>query len=103
MSLIVTILEGHVEVGRAVDLQAAYSDAVAGPFPPGLVSSKLLRSADDSTVWRVQTLWASRDHLEQMRSAGKPKGVQMFEAAGAIPTLTVFEVVDELTPPHGAA
>ena len=39
MSLVVTVLEGHVAPERVADLQAAYTEAAAGPFPPGLVQS----------------------------------------------------------------
>ena len=99
MSVVVTILEAQVAPERVHRLRAAYSEAAAGPFPPGLVSSSLQRSADDATVWRIQTHWASRDHLMRMRTAGKPRGVEMFEAADAVPSLSVFEVVDELAPP----
>ncbi len=98
MGLVVTVLEGNIAPALAHDLQAAYSEAVRGPFPAGLVSSTLLQSASDPTVWRIQTLWASEDHLSQMRAAGKPKGVQMFESAGATPSLSVFKVVAELKP-----
>jgi hypothetical protein len=31
-----------------------------------------------------------------MRSAGTPAGILMFRAAGAEPTLSVFEIVDAL-------
>jgi hypothetical protein len=103
MGRVVTILEGQVATARAHELRDAYSEAGNGPFPPGLISSTLMRSTDDPTVWRVQTHWASHDHLLQMRAGGKPRGVQMFEAAGAVPTLTIFEVIAELTPSEGAA
>ena len=99
MSVVATILEGQVAPERASHLRAAYSDAAAGPFPPGLLSSSLLRSASDPNVWRIQTYWASDDDLKRMRTAGKPRGVQIFEAANAAPVLSIFEVVDQLAPP----
>jgi hypothetical protein len=37
-----------------------------------------------------------------MRAAGKPRGVQIFEAAGATPSLTVFDAIADLAPPKGA-
>ena len=103
MALVMTVLEAHVAPERVVDLQGAYSGAADGPFPAGLIRSALLRDVVDPTLWRVQTLWASRDHLTAMRAAGKPKGIQMFEAAGATPSLGVFEIVAELTPSGDAA
>ena len=99
MSLIVTVPEARVPADRAHDLQSAYSEAARGPLPNGLASSTLLRDTADPTLWRIQTVWASRDHLMAMRDAGKPKGVQMFEAAGATPSLCIRDVVAEIAPP----
>lgn len=101
MTYIVTVLEARVEEVRTKDLRAAYREAQKGPFPPGLIRSMLLRAADDPTSWRIETTWASREDLEAMRGAGTPRGVQMFEAAGASPSLGVFEVVATLAPPEG--
>ncbi|HXJ31787.1 MAG TPA: antibiotic biosynthesis monooxygenase [Gemmatimonadales bacterium] len=99
MTLVVTVLEAHVAPERAGDLQAAYRDAAAGPFPPGLVASILLRHASDPTHWRIETTWQSHEALAAMRGAGKPRGLQIFEAAGASPSLSVFDRVAELAPP----
>lgn len=101
--MVLTILEAQVASGREGALRAAYQDAAGGPFPPGLVRSTLLRAANDPSVWRIETLWEARGALEAMRSAGTPRGVQIFGAAGAEPTLSVFEVVAALAPPEGAA
>jgi heme-degrading monooxygenase HmoA len=96
--MIVTVLEALVPPGGADALQAAYAAAGAEPLPPGLVRTELLRDAREPARWRIQTWWASRAALDAMRSAGTPAGVLMFRAAGAEPTLSIFEVVDGL--PH---
>jgi hypothetical protein len=58
------------------------------------VETFLIRDTNDVTTFRIATVWSSREALETMRNSGvKPKGVQMFEAAGATPTLSVFDVV----------
>lgn len=90
--MLLTILEAQVPAGQEAALQAAYA-AKAGELPPGLVRSDLLRDSRDATRWRIQTWWASREALDAMRSAGTPAGVLMFRAAGAEPTLTIFDVV----------
>jgi hypothetical protein len=92
--VVLTVLEARVAPERASDLQAAYE--AAGPLPPGLVRSQLLRDANDPGVWRIQTLWESREALVAMRGKGTPAGVLMFRSAGAEPTLTVFEVTDSI-------
>lgn len=99
--MILTILEAELSAGAEPALQAAYAAAGAEPLPPGLVRTELLRDARAAARWRIQTWWASRDALEAMRRAGTPAGVRMFRAAGAEPTLAIFEVVDAL--PRGPA
>lgn len=103
MTLVVTVLEARVAAERVADLQAAYAQAAAGPFPPGLVRSTLLHHTADPTLWRIETVWESQAALAAMRGAGKPRGLQIFEAAGASPSLSVFEAIAHLTPPEGAA
>jgi heme-degrading monooxygenase HmoA len=93
--MVSTVLEAQVAPDQEAALQAAYA-AAAGMLPAGLVRSELQRDVRDATRWRIQTWWASREALEAMRSAGTPAGVLMFRAAGAEPTLAIFEVVSAL-------
>ena len=93
--MVLTVLEAHVSLDRADDLQAAYI-AAREKLPPGLIRSNLLRDTADPQLWRIQSLWESREALDAMRSAGTPGGVLMFRSAGAEPTLTVFSVIATL-------
>src|SRR5689334_8438909 len=96
--MILTVLEGTLAPERTGDLEAAF--AAAGPHvPPGLVRSHLIVASQDRTRWRIETLWESRGALDAMRQAGTPAGVLMFRAAGAEPTLTVFEVAATIEAP----
>jgi quinol monooxygenase YgiN len=100
MPHVLTVLEARVAPERAADLLAAYAEAARGPFPPGLVRSALLREAADPTKWRLETTWKSHDALAAMRQApGKPRGVQIFEAANA----HIFDVAADFVAPAGAA
>ena len=45
----------------------------------------------------VTVLASSRAALDAMRQTGTPAGVLMFRAAGAEPTLTVFDVVASIS------
>lgn len=95
--MVMTVLDGNVEPGRESALESAYAAAAAsGNRPPGLVRSELLRDAFDPTHWRIQTWWVSRQALEAMRNSGTPAGILMFRAAGAEPTVSVFEVRESL-------
>lgn len=95
--MVVTVLEATVAADRVADLKAAYSSA-GTQVPPGLVRTDLLSASNDPTRWRIQTFWSSRAALDAMRHSGTPAGVLMFRAAGAEPTLSVFDVVASLEP-----
>lgn len=94
--MVLTVLEATVAAGRGDDLRAAYAAAAKRELPPGLVRTDLLCAVNDPTRWRIETLWASRAALDAMRGKGTPEGVLMFRAAGAEPTLTIFDVVDSI-------
>ena len=94
--MIMTVLEAQVPPDRAPALLDAYTAAGYNPLPPGLVRTELLHDARDAGRWRIQTWWTSREALEVMRAAGTPAGILMFRAAGAEPTVGVFEIVDAL-------
>lgn len=101
MSPVVTVLDARVAPERAPDLLAAYAEASQGPFPLGFVRSTLLRQASDPTQWRIETIWQSHDALAAVRQGGKPRGVQIFEAAGAQPSLSVFDAIAHVVPKTG--
>jgi heme-degrading monooxygenase HmoA len=96
--MVLTILEATVSPERAADLQAAFRHAAA-QVPPGLIRSHLVSAAADPTRWRIETLWASRDALAAMRQAGTPAGVLMFRAAGAEPSLAIYDVAATIEAP----
>jgi hypothetical protein len=98
--MILTILETRVPPERVPDLQAAF-DAERPNIPPGFVRSHLICAADDTSLWRIETLWTSRDALTAMRQMGTPAGVRMFRAAGAEPTLSILEVRATIEAPPG--
>ena len=82
-------------VSRA-DLLAAWEQITSGPFPDGVQSS--LTHAEGGG-WRVHTVWESREALASMRaSTDTPAALAMFEAAGAVPAVTVWDVVRYVRP-----
>jgi heme-degrading monooxygenase HmoA len=57
------------------------------------VHSFLVQGADDPALWRVVTVWHSRDALAAYRrSVEVAGGVLMFRAVGAEPVLAIFDV-----------
>jgi heme-degrading monooxygenase HmoA len=94
--MVMTILEGHVAPEKADALERAYREAL-NESDPGLVQTFLLHSSADSTLWRIATVWSSREALAEMRKLGTPRGVLIFRAAGAEATLSVFDIVSTIT------
>ena len=91
--MVITILESHVEPDMVPALLAAYQNGLSH-LPPQMIRTFLAHSADDKTLWRIVSVWKSREALEEMRrSRETPEGILMFRAAGAEdPKLSIFEV-----------
>jgi hypothetical protein len=52
-----------------------------------------VQSLKDASLWQILTVWQSREALDAMRRTGEtPRGVLMFRAAGAEPTLSVLDL-----------
>ena len=95
--MVLTVLEARVQTDRVRDLKSAFEETKALPIPPFIVQSMLVRSDQDPDVWRITTVFRSREDLAAMRASGQtPRGVAMFREAGAEPTLSIFDVADHL-------
>jgi|SRR5919201_1469882 hypothetical protein len=98
--MVLTVLEAPVLPDRVPDLLRAFEETRASPVPAFIVRSWLLRSDQDPNLWRIMTVFRSREELEAMRASGQtPRGVAMFKAAGAEPSLSIFDVADHLENP----
>jgi hypothetical protein len=90
---VMTILEAQVELDMIPALQAAYRNGVQHGLPPQMTQTFLTQSTTDKRLWRIISVWKSREALEEMRHSGQtPEGILMFRAAGAEPKLSIFEV-----------
>ncbi len=90
--MVITILEARVDATRWQDLQDAYRRRAA-PLTAGIRESFLAQSISEQNLWRIMTVWESREALDRMRqSGGTPVGVLIFRDAGAEPTLSLFSV-----------
>lgn len=90
--MVITILEAHVAPEKWGVLEQAYQTAIKN-LEPQIKQTFLLHSATDATLWRIVTVWRSREALEEVRQSGQtPRGVLMFRAAEAEPTLSIFDV-----------
>jgi quinol monooxygenase YgiN len=88
-----TSLEAHVEPDKQELLKQALKQQVANKLP-GLIEAVLTRNAEDPNLWRLMGFWESREVFESYRrSVDVVAGFQIFRAAGAEPTFSMFDVV----------
>ena len=89
--MVVTMLEAQMPEDQAGLLVEEYRGA-GDSLPPFILETFLLNSVG-SDLWRIVTVWRSQDALDEYRSSvDTPEGVRMFRAAGAEPTLAIFDV-----------
>ena len=82
-SMVMTVLEAHVAPEKGAALEGAFNQAIK-ELEPGIVQTFLLHGSADPTLWRIATLWRSRQALSEMRASGvTPRGVLIFREAGA--------------------
>ena len=94
--MVLTVLEAQVAADREQDLRREFALTAKGPLPPFIVRSTLVRGLQDQSLWRILTVFRTREALEAMRASGEvPRGVAMFRAAGVEPNLAVYEIADE--------
>lgn len=99
---VLTVVSAVVNPAHEDDLRAAYAETVRGRLPDGVVRSELLRG--NGGEWRIATLWRDAAALDAMRAGPEaPAAPRIFRAARAEPHLAIFQVVDCVRPPVGAA
>ena len=99
--MVMTMLEAQVPPERWDDLRASYEARARLPESGAILESFLIQGTENTSVWRIVTVWRDREALEAMRSSGEtPTGVLIFRDAEAQPRLTIFNV---LANPRAAA
>lgn len=90
--MVVTILEAHVRAENWIAFEHDYKKRTV-QLPPQMIQTFLLQDMADHTLWRIISVWKSREALDEMRNSGEtPAGVVMFRNAGAEPKLSIFNV-----------
>ncbi len=90
--MVITILEAHVSAEHWPGFQKDFRRRTAA-LPPQMIRTYLLQDVKDQTLWRIVSVWKSREALDEMRNSGEtPTGVLMFRSAGAEPELSIFDV-----------
>jgi heme-degrading monooxygenase HmoA len=91
--MVITVLKATVAAKRVGDLERAYREGTAG-LALGVRQTFLVRDTAERDTFLIVTHWVSREALDQMRASGvTPRGVQIFQAAGVTPELSVLDVI----------
>jgi len=94
---VITIVEGKVPISKAKEFETAYESLKQATLTPGLVRSSLLRKNDNPEIYRIETVWESRDALEKMRSSTQtPKAIELFLKVKATLRLEIYDVVHNI-------
>lgn len=94
--MVMTILEAHVAKENWAALEGAFNKA-SQYHDAGLERSFLIHSLKEADLWRILTVWSSREALDKMRGSGEtPRGVLIFREANAEPTLSVFDIAQQI-------
>ncbi len=92
--MIMTVIEAHVKPEKWASLEQAFTEQNKRERPPAIIQVSLVRSREEPTLWQIVTLFPSIEARDEMhRAIGKRGAVLMFRAAGAEPTVTMFDVV----------
>jgi quinol monooxygenase YgiN len=90
--MVMTILEAQVDPSSWEAMRQSYTTG-STELPPQMAQTFLLQSASDPTIWRMASVWKSREALDEYRqSVETPGGVLFFRSVGAEPTLSIFDV-----------
>lgn len=89
----VMILEARVAPENWDVLEQGYRDRIAQGFPTELIEIFLLQSTAEPAVWRIVSIWSSRDALDAYRRSVHPlSGLAIFRAAGSDPAVSIFRI-----------
>lgn len=90
--MVMTILEARVKAENWTVLEDDYKKRTV-QLPPQMIETFLVQDTADRTLWRIITVWKSREALDGIRNSSEtPAGVVMFRNAGTEPELSIFNV-----------
>ncbi len=94
---VITIVEGRVPISKAREFETAYASLRQGVLSSGLIRSSLLRNSDNPEIYRIETVWESREALEKMRSSTQtPKAIELFQKVKASPHVEIYDIVNNV-------
>jgi quinol monooxygenase YgiN len=93
--LVMTIVEAQVVQEQWATLQQTFAQVQR---PDAIRAGFLVQDSADPTRWRIVSIWESRAAFEAYRqSVETPGAIVMFRAAGAEPTVSIFDIKDHFS------
>ena len=92
--MIVTNLEALVLQEKWQELQNAYLQVDKASLPNGLLNSHLAQDQSNPKLWRILTVWKSKEDMEAYRkSVETPAWFLVFRSVGAEPKLSISDIM----------
>ena len=92
--MVITEVEAIVPSTRWDELNATYR-SMTEQLGPQLLQTYLLQDTEDPMLWRVTTVWRSKEALDEYRrSVETPGAFILFRSVGVEPKRMIFEVVE---------
>jgi hypothetical protein len=92
--MVITQIDAHVQPDKWQKLCESYR-VMAESLEPQMVRTYLLQDTEDRTLWRIATVWKSREALDEFRrSVETPGAFLLFRSVGVEPERAIFDVAE---------
>ena len=100
MAEVVTLVAGHIQPDRVVEIAGPYRDALANGPPPDLEETFLLEG--DAGQIAILSVWHRRADLDAMLASGEePFARRLIRSAGGTPEVAIYDVIARSTSETG--
>lgn len=93
---VITFVKGNVPSSKREEFESGYRALKENKKPDGLIASYLLQDTKEEGIYLIETVWASQEALNKMRSEEKPAAIELFDKVGAKPTLKVYNMKNNI-------
>ena len=93
---VITFVKGNIPPSKREEFELSYEVLKKNKKPDGLIASYLLEDNKEEGLYLIETVWASQEALDKMRSEGKPAAIELFNKVGVEPTLKVYNMKNNI-------
>lgn len=95
--MVISMLEAQLNDEQSKRFLAEFRKFTSTPSQEHTPEKAFAIKQVEGNTWRLIGFWKDRKAFEDMRATMTPRGVVMMRAAGAEPTLTLYDVMDRMT------